>query len=94
MPYKNRDDLRAYQRAWKAARRTAWMADKKCATCGSTDRLEVDHIDPTQKVSHKIWSWRAERREAELAKCQVLCKRHHKAKSRKENHWRTRATPF
>lgn len=67
-----------------AARRAAWIADNgPCRQCGSSDRLEVDHIDPEQK-KHKIsalWSWSAARRAAELAKCQVLCFRCHKDKS-------------
>lgn len=55
------------------ARRDAWFADKYCESCGSLTDLELDHIDPTMKVSHRIWSWSEERRDAEVAKCQVLC---------------------
>jgi hypothetical protein len=33
----------------------------------------VDHVDPSTKVNHVIWSWSENRRLAELAKCQVLC---------------------
>lgn len=37
-------------------------------------------------MSHKIWSWTAERRNAELAKCKVKCHRchvrHHAAERR------------
>jgi hypothetical protein len=55
-------------------RRTQWLKEHgPCVQCGSTKRLEVDHIDPKEKVDHKVWSWSKERREAELAKCQVLC---------------------
>lgn len=64
---------REYQRQWIAARRAAWLAGKSCATCGATDNLEVDHIDPLKKVTHRVWSWSEKRRQAELAKCQVLC---------------------
>lgn len=66
-------DMRRYKREWIARRRAAWMADKVCEHCGSKDRLEIDHIDPEEKISHKVWSWRPERRDAELAKCRVLC---------------------
>lgn len=45
------------------------------------DNLEVDHIDPDQKISHKVWSWAKPRRDAELAKCQVLCNKCHKNKT-------------
>ena len=75
-------DMREYKRRWVAARRAEWMADKSCVQCGTTQSLEVDHIDPTQKVAHRIWSWAIPRRNAELAKCQVLCTEHHKAKTR------------
>ena len=74
-------DMREYKRNWVAARRGEWMADKSCVQCGSTQSLEVDHIDPTQKVSHRIWSWAIPRRDAELAKCQILCTECHKAKT-------------
>jgi 5-methylcytosine-specific restriction endonuclease McrA len=69
--------MRAYRRAWVARRRAAFFADKGCTLCGSTEGLEIDHVDPTAKVNHKIWSWSAARREAELAKCRVLCRRCH-----------------
>jgi hypothetical protein len=70
-----------YQREWRARRRAEWFADKKCENCGSTDDLELDHRDRNQKLSHKVWSWSKERRDAELAKCQVLCHPCHLAKS-------------
>lgn len=74
MPYANADQRREYQRRWMRERREQWLAENgPCKRCGSSDQLEVDHIDPEQKVSHRIWSWSHERRSAELAKCQVLC---------------------
>jgi hypothetical protein len=73
---------RAYAREWIAARRRQWFAEHgPCVQCGSWDRLELDHIDPTAKVSHRIWSWSRVRFEAEVAKCQVLCSACHKAKT-------------
>lgn len=72
---------REYQREWLANRRANFFADKACVRCGSAEQLELDHIDPEQKVSHRIWSWSQERRDAEIAKCQVLCAECHKAKS-------------
>jgi 5-methylcytosine-specific restriction endonuclease McrA len=73
--------IRRYQNTWLQERRRQAIADLggKCVRCGSTERLEVDHIDPAAKVSHRIWGWSAEKRAAELAKCQVLCRPcHHK----------------
>lgn len=81
MPYADVEAKRAYQRQWLAKRRAEWLADKSCAVCGATEDLEVDHIDPSLKVSHNLWSWSAARREAELAKCQVLCGDHHREKT-------------
>lgn len=78
---------RAYQREWYARRRAAFFADKSCVwpvdggLCGSTVNLRLDHIDPAKKVSHRIWSWSAARRAAEIEKCQVLCHDHHVAKT-------------
>lgn len=76
------DKKREYQRQWVANRRAAWLSDKVCVKCGSRDDLQVDHIDGAQKVSHRIWSWTAKRREAELAKCQVLCTPCHRSKTK------------
>ena len=85
MPYADPTAQRAYQRQWISSRRAAWLAGKSCATCGATDNLEVDHIDPSKKVTHRVWSWSKDRRDAELAKCQVLCADCHDAKSLQEN---------
>jgi hypothetical protein len=46
--------------------------------------LQIDHLDRQQKVDHRLWSWSAERRGAELAKCQGLCWEHHKQKTHAE----------
>lgn len=57
-----------------------------CAICGSTDALELDHIDRATKafdLGHR-WSVAADRYRAEAAKCQVLCRDCHKAKSAAE----------
>lgn len=73
MPYKDKEKQREYQRQWIASRRKAFFENKTCSKCGGLEDLELDHIDPTQKVSHRIWSWSATRRAAEIAKCQILC---------------------
>ncbi|ALF00619.1 HNH endonuclease [Mycobacterium phage Bricole] len=72
---------REYQRQWRAKRRAAWFAGKACVRCGSDEDLELDHVDPTLKVTNAVWSWSQERRDVELAKCQVLCNACHKAKT-------------
>jgi 5-methylcytosine-specific restriction endonuclease McrA len=71
-------------------RRLAWIAEQGgvCVKCGSTDRLEIDHIDRSTKTlnPYNIWHRRQEVRDEELAKCQVLCYECHKAKTRIETH--------
>lgn len=57
-----------------------------CVRCGTTERLELDHIDRATKrfdVAH-CWSVSADRYAAEVSKCQVLCHDCHKDKSAAE----------
>ena len=81
MPIADPEARRKYQREWYAKRRADYLADKCCVRCGATVDLRLDHIDPKTKVSHSIWSWSQERRDAEIAKCQVLCEPCHKKKT-------------
>lgn len=73
---------RAYQRQWMADRRAEALAGKSCAYCSSTTKLEFHHFDQYAKVDHKVWSWTPKRRDAELAKCVVLCHACHVAHHR------------
>jgi DNA-directed RNA polymerase subunit M/transcription elongation factor TFIIS len=89
MGFTSKERHNEYNRQYKAARRAEWFAGKCCRYCGSTYDLQADHIDPRDKskhikVSHNVWSWSVARREAELAKCQVLCERCHRTKSAEE----------
>lgn len=82
--------LRDYQKKWYVdvmkKRREAWFAaNGPCVDCGSWENLELDHDDPSSKVSHAVWSWSESRRIEELAKCKARCHRCHKKKSVKEN---------
>lgn len=77
MPHTRITRATAYQKM--KDRRAAWLADHgPCEWCGSAERLEVHHRDPTQKEHHAVWSWAETRMLAELAKCAVLCHRCHK----------------
>ena len=84
MPYADKDAQREYQRLWMRRRRDQYFSGKSCSSCGSVENLELDHIDPSGKVSHRIWSWSDARRSEELAKCQVLCSACHDLKSSSE----------
>ena len=85
MPYKDPQQQREYQRRWMTRNRQKWLAQNgPCVDCGAWADLEVDHQDPAQKIDHRIWSWSAERREVELAKCVTRCRVCHKAKSATE----------
>lgn len=84
MPYADPAKQRAYQAKWMRERRAEWFKDKTCARCGASENLVLDHRDPQTKVSHRIWSWSQERRDAELAKCQALCRRCHRRKTAAE----------
>jgi 5-methylcytosine-specific restriction endonuclease McrA len=84
MPYKDPAKQKEYQRKWMLQRRRDFQKGRCCVQCGSTRQLEVDHIDPSTKVTHRVWAWSKKKREAELAKCQVLCKKCHATKSGNE----------
>lgn len=79
---KRREYIRNYQREWLRKRRDSWLKENgPCVECGSWEKLEVDHKDRTTKVTHAVWSWSKQRREEELAKCQVLCEDCHMKKT-------------
>jgi len=85
MPYKNPLDKKIRQRNRISKRRKDWFdANGPCKNCGSTEKLEADHIDPSTKISDKFWSWSEQRMNEELEKCQVLCKNCHEDKTLKE----------
>lgn len=84
MSYANRDDQRTYQRIWRNRRRDEWLnANGLCRQCGSWEELEIDHIDPQTKATNPshLWSYAEDVRLVELAKCQVLCRACHLAKT-------------
>jgi len=86
--YKDKPKQREYQRKWLAERRKFAIAvfGDKCTKCGSTTKLEFDHIDPKTKIHHSIWSWAPIRIKAELEKCQLLCAECHKDKTGRTTH--------
>jgi 5-methylcytosine-specific restriction endonuclease McrA len=88
-PYADKEAQRTFQREWMRSRRSKWVADNgPCRVCGSSDNLEVDHIDPSLKTMspRSIWSLsdKNKRKTAELDNCQVLCKVCHLKKTLEE----------
>lgn len=73
MPYKDVATRRAYARDWRNRRRALFMDGQVCSQCGATEDLEFHHVDPAQKITHRLWGWRLDRIVEELAKCVVLC---------------------
>jgi len=89
MGYKDPEKQREYVRNWVARRRADYLATKSCVVCGGKRNLQIDHIDPNEKVSHRVWSWSEERRAKELAKCQILCSDCYKNKTRRDLGYKT-----
>jgi 5-methylcytosine-specific restriction endonuclease McrA len=85
MPYKDKTKQLEYQRKWMEIRRATFFTNKQCVKCGSTNLLELDHVDPSEKEDHRIWSWSEDRQKQELLKCQVLCSTCHMEKTNIEN---------
>ena len=88
-PHRKRDRrayMRRYQNRWTQHRREIAIdfLGRRCVKCRATENLEIDHIDPATKVSHRIWSWRPARIQAEIAKCRLLCRQCHTEKSADE----------
>lgn len=82
MSYKDKAVQSAYQSGYLKGARRAWIeTNGPCRVCGSWDDLEMDHIDPKDKTTHRVWSLSRERRTEELKKCQVLCAKCHQQKT-------------
>ena len=80
---RDQERRRLYVRERCRRLREDWLRDNgPCRRCGGTDRLVVDHVDPTTKIASYVWMWGKLRRDKELAKCQVLCTPCHVIKSR------------
>lgn len=88
MPYSTPATHAAKQMQRYRTRRQDFIESRggKCESCGSTERLEIDHIDRADKAMPAARALRRSEptRSAELAKCQVLCYGCHKVKTVKE----------
>lgn len=87
MPY-TKEQHATYELARYHRIRAEWVErlGGRCVICGSSESLEFDHVDPNLKSFNvsKLWSISKAAREAELAKCQLLCADHHLEKTAKE----------
>jgi hypothetical protein len=95
MPYANRHDKNIYDLQRYYRLRAEFFAGKRCAIGGGDDGLEIHHTDRATKESHRVWGWSTARREAELAKCAVVCRwchqEHHAQERRRNPHGTTSA---
>jgi hypothetical protein len=86
MGFRDKEKQCDYQRQWMKRRREEWMENHPlCIRCGSSKNLVVHHVNPSEKIDHKVWSWSEDRRNKELEKCIVICAKCHN----KEHHPRS-----
>jgi hypothetical protein len=91
---RDKEKYNAYMKQYMAdrylRRRTEAIAllGGKCVVCGTTENLELDHIDPQKKsfnFAKALAGWAQKRIDEELKKAQLLCETHHLQKSRIDN---------
>lgn len=77
MPRSDRDKQRDKQRKDERRAKAIELLGGKCVTCGTTERLQFDHIKNDRQGYGGLISYllktRWERLLAELEKCQLLC---------------------
>jgi 5-methylcytosine-specific restriction endonuclease McrA len=78
---------RDYHREYYRKRRKAIFdyLGGACVICGTTEHLQVDHINPADKSFEIKSRLSVKNNKAELDKCQLLCRRHHLEKTAREN---------
>jgi hypothetical protein len=92
MSYKDLSKQREYLRVRRAKRRADAIEKRggKCIKCSSTERLEFHHRSRETKTDHRVWTWKKERQDKELDKCDLLCKKCHNIETTKENDYEIR----
>lgn len=62
------------------------MLGGKCAVCGTTKNLELDHKNPDNKSFNvtKLWSVPEAEFKREVKKCKLLCNKHHRERTGKQ----------
>jgi 5-methylcytosine-specific restriction endonuclease McrA len=84
------ENKRIWMKKYKLARQTwkpHWLVAHGPCPCGSKRNLHIDHINPKDKKIkvQQLWAVSEKKRQAELKKCQVLCKKCHLKKTIGEN---------
>jgi hypothetical protein len=90
-PERQKEYIRDYRRRVRRERREKFMADKVCEDCGAGSFLELHHVDPAQKDTHRIWGWSWLRILKEAKKCIVLCETCHDRRHPNGGRWRKQA---
>jgi len=84
----SRENMRIYIKKYKEdiKQQAIMLLGGHCVKCGSTDYLEIDHIDPSKKSFTLARNWTRARHltEEELSKCQLLCAKCHMEKTIRE----------
>jgi 5-methylcytosine-specific restriction endonuclease McrA len=87
---KNREEYNAYMREYQKSRyyrrrlEAIAFLGGKCVSCGQTEELEFDHVDPSDKtynVARILTGGSEQKVREELEKCQLLCKKCHDKKT-------------
>lgn len=85
LPSYTSEEMRRYMERYRQRRRDWAKAELggKCVVCGTTEGLEFDHIDPSTKINSIANMLTSNQLifEAEVRKCQLLCRRHHLEKT-------------
>lgn len=90
---KTREERNEYMREYMKRRYHQLRAEAveilggKCAVCGTTEALEIDHVNRSDKRIDlgKITSVSRARFMEELKVCQLLCEEHHQRKTSRES---------
>jgi hypothetical protein len=82
-----REQRKVYQAEYRRKRRDEAVEylGGTCVVCGTTDRLEINHIDPREKAFNpsRFWGKLADYW-TEIDKCNLLCKDHHVEETRRQ----------
>lgn len=85
---KNKEYMKKYllNRYYKRKKEGRNILGNKCNKCGSTIKLEFDHVNPNDKsfTICELWGVSHDRFIKEIKKCQILCKDCHQQKTRED----------